>query len=264
MRFGCCIAYDEIDILFDHGYDYAELPVRLTLHPDIGDQALAETRKRVAASPMKVECFNYFSSDDLKVVGPDIDQNMVRRYIDVCLRRAAELGGQVVGFGSGASRSYPPGFSPEVARMQLLEFLDLMGEHARKYGVVVTLEALNRQETNLVNTAEQAVTLLHELDRSEVGLTLDFYHMLHEREGLEVIASTAPYLRHVHVASFKRRYPHEELETFTDLFAELKATGYDGRVSIEAIYDDLEQECQRSLTFLKNAERAAELRRRES
>lgn len=259
MRFGCCVTYDQIDVLSRHGYDYAELPVCLTLHPDIGAWEFAEIRKRVAARPLRVECFNYFSSGDLKVVGPDVDRKMVRHYVDVCLRRAVELGGQVVGFGSGASRSYPSGFPAEVARMQLLEFLGLMGEQARKYGLVVTLEPLNRQETNLVNTTSEALSLLRELNRAEVGLTLDFHHMLHEHEGLEVIASAVPYLRHVHIATFDRQCPHGELETFANLFAELKGAGYDGRVSIEAICDELEQECQRSLAFLKKAEKTAGL-----
>ena len=253
MRFGCCVGYEHLDVLARNGYDYIELEGKSTLHPGVDEETFKRIKSAVDGSPLGAECFNRFSSGDLKVVGPDVDWALVEHYVDVSLRRAAELGGTIVGFGSGASRTYPLGFPREKAWDQLVHFMDIMGRYAAKYGLIVAIEALNRNQTNLVNSTEEAVALAQAVNRPEVRVTLDFYHMMLEGEGPEVVPLVADLLAHVHVANRRRGYPHENLEEFTAFFRALRDIGYEGRVSIEAEYEDLNMESRRSLDFLKQA-----------
>ncbi|MEU6571267.1 sugar phosphate isomerase/epimerase family protein, partial [Streptomyces parvulus] len=95
----------------------------------------------------------------------------------------AEIGG--VGAQTPASygmfsRRLPP-FEPprdEAAdREVLLAGLTELGEHARREGVTLFLEPLNRYEDHMVNRLEQAADLIRTVGLDSVRIGIDSYHM---------------------------------------------------------------------------------------
>ena len=68
--------------------------------------------------------------------------------------------------------------------------------------VVLGLEVVNRYETNLLNTAEQAMAFVNDVDEPNVKIHLDTYHMNIEERSLEAaVVLCGDRLGYVHVAS---------------------------------------------------------------
>ncbi|WP_449436280.1 sugar phosphate isomerase/epimerase family protein [Pedobacter steynii] len=51
-----------------------------------------------------------------------------------------------------------------------------MGKVAEDYGVIVGMEPLNRFETDMVNTADQAISLINEISSPNIKIQLDTFH----------------------------------------------------------------------------------------
>lgn len=105
---------------------------------------------------------------------------------------------------------------------------------ARDEGVVLGIEAINRYETDLVNTAAQAAAMADDVAEPGVGVLLDAYHMnIEEKNAAEAVRATGSRLVHLHVAGNDRGVPAAGTLGWTDLFSALHEVGYDGRVTLE-------------------------------
>ena len=60
-----------------------------------------------------------------------------------------------------------------------------LADQAADKGVTLGLEVVNRYETNVMNTANQAMELLAEIDRPAMCVHLDSYHMNIEELSME-------------------------------------------------------------------------------
>src|SRR5699024_2161016 len=96
----------------------------------------------------------------------------------------AEAGGQhLCGVIYSAMQKYmAPATS--AARAASAAALSRLGEHARGAGVELSLEIVNRYETNIVNTARAGLGFLAEIGSDNVHLHLDTYHMNIEESGM--------------------------------------------------------------------------------
>jgi len=98
------------------------------------------------------------------------------------------------------------------------------------------IEPVNRYETNLVNTARSGIDLLEKVDRKNVGLLLDTFHMNIEEPSItESIKLVGDLLFHFHVADSNRWYPGAGHIDFPSIFATLEEIGYTGYVSAEIL-----------------------------
>src|SRR5690606_29955498 len=61
-------------------------------------------------------------------------------------------------------------------RMWCLENLAVATEYAKSKGVILALEPLNRFETDMINTLDQAADLIGEINDKNLGLLLDTFH----------------------------------------------------------------------------------------
>jgi D-psicose/D-tagatose/L-ribulose 3-epimerase len=101
-------------------------------------------------------------------------------------------------------------------------------------GVVLGVEAINRYETDLVNTAEQALNMVDAVDAPNVGVLMDAYHMnIEEKDPAAAIRRCGSRLVHVHVAGRDRGVPDAgDLERH-GLRDALRDIGYEGCVTCE-------------------------------
>ena len=84
----------------------------------------------------------------------------LRRLIDFC----SDIGGKILVFGSPKQRSIEKNSSYEETRKRAKEvFISSLGK-AEKRGITVCLEPLARRETDFINTAEEAVSLIKEIN----------------------------------------------------------------------------------------------------
>jgi D-psicose/D-tagatose/L-ribulose 3-epimerase len=108
------------------------------------------------------------------------------------------------------------------------------GEAAARAGVTLGLEALNRYETSLLNTAAQARALANEVGLPNVGVHLDTFHMnMEEQDMPAAIAAAGARLVHFHCADGDRGAPGRSHIPWFQVIRALRAVGYDGWLVME-------------------------------
>ncbi len=114
------------------------------------------------------------------------------------------------------------------------EALRAVAPDARDAGVTLGIEAINRYETDLVNTSRQACDLAEAVGDPAVGVLLDAYHMnIEEKDPAAAVRAAGDRLVHVHVAGRDRGVPDPDWLHRTGLRTALAEIGYDGVVTCE-------------------------------
>ena len=225
--FGCCLAIgsfvpqidgnkneqksiveelkESFEILSINGYDFAELTVGAlaNLSEDEYDSVVHELRR----SPIPVPIYNSFVPATIPLTGLDVSRQTIEAYLDKSTHRIANAGGRMIIFGSGAARKAPDGFPIETAMEQIQSFLHMCEIRANSLGITIAIEPLNRQETNVINSVDEAVELTRTLGLPHIKVLADSYHMFVENESYNVIDDAAPWLAHVHISDRDRIYP---------------------------------------------------------
>lgn len=118
----------------------------------------------------------------------------------------------------------------------MVEALETLDEHASKLGVKLIYEPLNRYETNLINTLEDAVQMIEYNKLKNIRLLADLFHMnIEESNPAENLQSNIRHIGHVHFADSNRRpVGHGHINMY-EIAATLINSGYNGYVSAEAI-----------------------------
>lgn len=122
---------------------------------------------------------------------------------------------------------------------QLRDSLEPVVRHAMDAGVTVAVEPLNRYETSLINTVDQALEALDGLPVEGCGLGLDVYHMnIEERSITEAIRRAAGRIAHVQVSANDRGAPGADHLDWPGITSALDAAGYRGPLVIESFTRD--------------------------
>jgi sugar phosphate isomerase/epimerase len=135
----------------------------------------------------------------------------------------------------GLVRGVPSG-EIEAATKLLREGLLECDQAATEYGACIALEAINRYETPLLNTARDVVALIEEERLAATGLLLDTFHMnIEEASMAETIRKYISRIAHFHIADSNRWPPGHGHLKVEDSLRLLEALGYDGWVSAETL-----------------------------
>lgn len=251
MEIGICAGIDQAAYAAKAGYDYIELP--LCGLAALSDKEYIENRKTLERAGLPCRAFNLLLPGGMKILGGESDRGELEKYAESAFKRAADLGGTVVVFGSGGARRIPDGMSRDEAWKQMQEVSRLFGAAAEKYGLKIVLEPLNRGETDLLNTVSEGMDMVREIGDKSVRLLADYYHMQIEEESVDVLIHAAPCLEHCHIAcGADRRFPSgRDEEVCRKFLGALRAAGYAGRLSVEGVTSRFEEDAAESLIVLK-------------
>jgi sugar phosphate isomerase/epimerase len=120
----------------------------------------------------------------------------------------------------------------------LVDALRRASEHATRRTVRLAVEPLNRYETDIINTADQALSLIAHVGSEAVGLLLDTFHMNIEEPSLSACfehAMAARKLYHIHVGDSNRHPPGRGHLDFPAIVDTLRKTDYRGYLSAELL-----------------------------
>ncbi len=243
--------------LSEAGCDFFEFGVGM-LCPESPKSLFESFKDMLSDYSLRADCFNSFIPADLKVTGPNVDKVRLDNYLANATERAAELGGEIIVFGSGGARQVPEGFSHKRAHDQILEFLDAAANYAREHGLVIAIEPLNSAETNVITSIAEAVQFADELMQPEVKVLVDFYHQMLEGEAFDEIVRAGERIVHVHVADTDRLYPGSGEYDYQRFAKSLADAGYNKRVSVECNFRDFDKEVPQSIQFLREVFNAAQ------
>jgi D-psicose/D-tagatose/L-ribulose 3-epimerase len=212
------------------GYDLIEIPL---LDPSEVDAAM--TRGVLEEAELGASCSLGLGFDtDVSSADPAVSargEDLLAAAIDVTSALGASFLGGVVHSAMGKYLSPPT----RAGRRNCVEALKRLAARAERAGVALGIEAVNRYESNLVNTAEQALELSDEIGAGNVVVHLDAYHMnIEERNLADPIRLCGERLGYVHVGESHRGSLGTGTVAFDEFFAALAEIGYDGPLTFES------------------------------
>lgn len=157
-----------------------------------------------------------------------------RDYLMSAVDLLADLGGtELCGVLASAMTKYPEPASPE-GRESSQEVLREVAAHAASAGIKVSLEVVNRYESNLFNTGRDCLQFIDE-GGLNVGVHLDSYHMnIEEIDMWSPILDCRDRLGYVHIGESNRGYLGAGNVDFGSMFDALRYIKYDGCIVFES------------------------------
>jgi D-psicose/D-tagatose/L-ribulose 3-epimerase len=261
------------------GYDVIEVPL---FDPSSTD--LERTRLLLLEHGLKASVsLGLTPETDISSADSSISKAGIARLHKV-VDATAQIGGSTVaGVISSAWQKYSAP-SSAASYANAVAGLREVAQEARDKTITLAVEVVNRFESNLLNTAAQALRFIDAVGEDNVGIHLDTFHMhIEEADAAAAIRACGPRLRYFHVNESHRGYVDTGSIAFSSIFRALAAANYDGTIAFEAfssstctpavaakaaiwrnVYDDGRDVAQRALNYLTagmaSAHRAARLR----
>jgi D-psicose/D-tagatose/L-ribulose 3-epimerase len=250
VEIGVCAGTEDLAKAEHWGFDYLE-PAGAAIAA-MSAAEFERVRQQVLASRLRCRSFNSLIRT-MQVVGPTVNLDAISTYLDSTLGRCRQLGARVVVWGSASSRNIPEGRSREQTWQEIIRFLERAGDIAKSHELVIGLEPLRKQESNIINTGAEALQLVDEVKHPNVKMIIDYYHLRMENENPEILLRARENVVHLHFANPNgRRWPKsaDEDPEYTRFFQLVKQIGYTGGLSIEA-RGTFEEDGAESLAFLR-------------
>ncbi len=180
-------------------------------------------------------CSIYTAERDLASPDEKVRKNALT-YIKSVVKMANELGAEVIIVAPSAVMKT----ETTVPRKQELEWvvpaMQEAADFAKDMNVKLAIEPWNRYETYFLNRAEQALELCDMVDRPNVGLWLDTFHMNLEEQSIpDAIRLAGKNLFHLHMADSNRAAPGRGHIDFPPILQAVKDIGYSGYLSMEIL-----------------------------
>jgi len=159
-------------------------------------------------------------------------------YIHQCLVFCRDVGARIFAGPMYAAVGKARLLSPDERKVEFdrsVSGLRAMAAMAADYGVTLGIEPLNRFETDMVNTAAQAVAMCDAIAHPAAQIMLDGFHMnIEETNIAEAIQLAGHRLCHAQVSDSHRGAPGAGLMRWDQFKAGLETINYQGAVVIES------------------------------
>jgi len=222
---------DIIDKAKALGFDLVEVPL---MEIDKVDAAAIKARANDVGIAL---CTSTACSEATDPTGED---DAVRKagsdYLKQCIKATAEMGGTVfTGVTYSAIGRKITGRPGEAYWERAAGVMKDAARYAQDHGVTLGIEAINRYETFLINTTDQALALMQRIDEPNVRVHLDAYHMnIEECDFYGPTKKAAPHLCHFHLSESHRGTPGTGVVDWDGIYKALGETKYDGIVGLES------------------------------
>lgn len=244
MKYGIYYSYWESEWGGDHlhyvekvanlGFDIVELPARY-LHT-LDDAGLASIREGAKRHNVMLTA-GLGPPKDLYLASPDgAVRRAGRAYFEQTLVALSKLDIHSIG---GALYSYwPVDYSQPIDKAADwalgVEGVRGIADFANNLGINLCMEVLNRFENHVLNTAAEGVAFVEEVDKPNVKVMLDTFHMNIEEDSFgEAIRTAGHHLGHFHIGENNRRVPGKGNIPWKEVAEALRDIDYNGNVVME-------------------------------
>lgn len=214
----------------DLGYDLIEIPALdpKSIDVDFTRRTLEQNKLGVTMS-LGLDAASDISSGD-----PDKIKRGEALLLDA-LRVARDIGAtHVCGILYSAFQKYfiPP---TEKGIQGSVDAIRRFCAEAAKSNITIGMEVVNRYESNVLNTAAQAVDFCKRVGAPNIKVHLDTYHMHIEEADIEAaIIETGPMLGYFHIGESNRGYLGAGSIDFDRVFRGLAKADYKGPITFES------------------------------
>lgn len=110
-----------------------------------------------------------------------------------------------------------------------------VADHAQQAGLKLGIESLNRFECYFINTMADAVEHVKRVNHPAFGTMYDTFHAnIEEKDPIGAFSDHTDHIVHFHVSENDRGTPGKGHVPFLDTFRAVRASNYDGWMTIEA------------------------------
>ncbi|WP_168198672.1 sugar phosphate isomerase/epimerase [Nesterenkonia sp. NBAIMH1] len=225
-------------IMRDAGYRRVVLP---PIAPNArGVEQLGERIRNSGLAPITMAAQSpeaNVASDDPYVRSLGFQQ--LRQFIEL----TAKMGGdQLNGIPYGVHGD--TGSRPSEGRLaDTAQLVGDVAEEAGRSGITMTFEVVNRYETSMINTAAEAVRFVEMSGSGNLKIHLDTFHMsIEEIDIRRAIETALPHLGYMEFGQSSRGLLSEGNLNLSELLADVRAMGYEGRWGTEGFSRPLMEE----------------------
>jgi D-psicose/D-tagatose/L-ribulose 3-epimerase len=212
------------------GYDFIEAPA---LEPKAIDSAYTAKQLEKAGIGIAFSLGLDFDSDISS--GDKAKGQRGKAKLEDAVSVCRDCGGQYIGgiLHSAFGKYDRPTTAAGVA--QSVDVLRQVAEAAAKSDITLVLEVVNRYESNVLNTAAQAVEMCKRIGAPNVKVHLDVYHMnIEESDMPSAIVETGDYLGYFHTGDSHRGYLGSGTIDLAAAFRAIVRSGYQGPITFES------------------------------
>lgn len=212
------------------GYDFVEV---LIFDPDTIDAAMtARLSKEYGIGVAAGLCGKLTA--DLSNPDPEVARRG-EEWIARAIAKTRDMGAVMLG-GPSFSAVHRYMLAPsQLARDRAVEAYRRLADKAKSAGVRIGLEALNRYESNFINTVGQAADLCRRVGSDAMFVHADLFHMMMEEGDIaQAVENVKDQLGYVHVAESHRGYLGTGNTDWRKFFGALARIGYSGPITFES------------------------------
>jgi D-psicose/D-tagatose/L-ribulose 3-epimerase len=223
--------YPQLEKIKSTGFDGVEIPIFK------GDEAhYQKLRKKLDELRLKTSTVAV-ATPEASAISPDpaIRKAAVER-LKTIVRHSAILGADIL---CGPFHQALGVFSgTEPTEEEFKHAADVhreVADEAQRQGVQLAIEFLNRFECYFLNTTAATAAYIRRVGHPNFKAMFDTFHANIEEEDLpKAFSENAAEIAHVHVSNNDRGVPGRGHINFPDIFRAIKASGYNGWLTIEA------------------------------
>ena len=140
--------------------------------------------------------------------------------------------------GGGIYSYWPVDYSKSIDKVddweRSVEGVSRMAEMAAQRDITLGLEVLNRFEGYILNSADEGVKFVEQVNKDNVKVMLDTFHMnIEETSFGDAIRTVGKHLGHFHTGEANRLCPGQGRLPWKEIGEALREIGYDGSVVME-------------------------------
>jgi D-psicose/D-tagatose/L-ribulose 3-epimerase len=212
------------------GYDLIEIPLLDPWSVDVKmTQRLLEEHELGMTASLGLSPETDVSSEDPAVV--QSGERLLRQAADV----VRDLGGDYLCGVIYCNLGKYPGPPSERSLANSVETMQRVADHAAASDISLGIEVVNRYESNLFNTARDALEFISDIERPNVYVHLDTYHMnIEEPDMFSPVLQCGDRLGYVHVGESHRGYLGSGSVDYAGFFRALAQIGYGGTITFES------------------------------
>ncbi len=209
------------------GLNFVEIPL---LRPDEFDTK--ETVRLLTAHTLKATFSLGLPPSASLPERPEAAEHYLRGALD----KIAAVGGDTLTGVTYGTLGELPGRPPnEEDYRTIADCLRKVARYAATLNISLGLEPVNRYETYLINTADQAIDIVNRIAEDNVFIHLDTYHLNIEENGYRSpIVAAGDRLKYIHLSESHRGTPGQGTVDWNEVFSALSEIHFEGALVMES------------------------------
>ena len=223
--------YPQLERIKATGFDGVEIPI-------FGGDETQYKKLRRKLDELQLTCSTVaVATPEANAISPDpaIRKAAVER-LNMIVRYSAILGADILCGPFHQPLGVFSGTGPTEDEFEFaMDVHRAVAEEAKREGVRLAIEFLNRFECYFLNTMEATAAYVRRVDHPNFKALYDTFHAnIEEVDQSSAIRENADVISHVHISNNDRGVPGRGHIDFPNIFKAIKASGYNGWLTIEA------------------------------